>query len=78
MQALNLSAQLCFIPASEKNVQALIYSKHQISGASIVHYGLVLLIPFHQLSSDDGDRMAFPQFLSPIFLWDKILDLFFI
>lgn len=78
MQALNLFAQLCFIPASEQNVQALSYSKYQISGASIMHYRLVLLIPFHQLSGDDGGRMAFPQFLSPIFLWDKILDLFFI
>lgn len=78
VQALNLSAWLCFIPASEQNVQVLIYSKHQISGALIVHYGLFLFIPFHQLSSDDGARMAFPQFLIPIFLWDKSLDLFFV
>lgn len=68
VQALKLSAWLWFIPASEQNVQALIYSKQQNRGAVLMHYDLFLFILFHQLSNDAGARMASPQFLSVILL----------
>lgn len=70
------SEMIWFIPASEQNVQVLIYTKQQDTGALLMHYDLFVFILFHQLSNDDAARMASPQFLNHIFLWDKSLDLF--